>query len=120
MGQVQHTMQRVQAGRLHWTAITSGQAQRLERQHATSPCRRPPDVLIGLPAINTDYDPREGITQKLKSLIEEHNYTENFEQAIANASQQGIPELDHIQILDHFYFLVDAFATWIPELRSWE
>jgi hypothetical protein len=87
-------------------------------QHAASPCRRPPDVLSGLPTINANYDPGEGITQKLRSLIEKHDYTKAFEQTIANVSQQGIPEFDRIQTLNQFYVLVDAFATWIPELRS--
>jgi phosphatidylserine decarboxylase len=120
MGQVQHTMRPMRAGRLKWTAITSGQAQRFERQQAKSPCPLAPDFLRGLPPVGADYQPREAITQKLKNLINDYEYTEEFEQAIHTVCQQGIPELDQIQTLDQFYFLVDAFSGWIPELRVWE
>ena len=103
MGHVQNTMQRVRAGRLKWTALTSGQAHRFETLQAKSPCSRAPGLLNGLPMIGADHEPREAITQKPRNLITDHNYTETFEQAIRTVSQQGIAELDRIHTLNQFF-----------------
>jgi phosphatidylserine decarboxylase len=82
--------------------------------------RQAPPFLEGLPKPGTTYAPRQDITKKLKALIEQNRYQQDFQQAIDVVSSQGIDELDEIKTLDQFYFYVDSLARWIPRIRVWE
>lgn len=124
MGQVKNSSRPLHAGSLKWTAVQPDQAQPFRqdsRQEGVVPSLpRSPAFLEGLPPVGAGYAPREPITRNLQRLIQDHGYAGAFARAISAVSCPNIPELDQIQTLEQFYFLIDAMVTWIPELRVWE
>lgn len=123
MGQVKNSSRPLHAGSLKWTAVQPDQAQPFRqgsRQEGVVPSLpRSPAFLEGLPPVGAGYAPREPITRNLQRLIQDHGYAGAFARAISAVSCPNIPELDQIQTLEQFYFLIDAMVTWIPELRVW-
>ncbi len=107
-------------GRLKWNAVSARHAQRLDQQGASSPAPQEPSFLKDLPPLSAVYKPRQPVTNKLKTLIDDYAYGGAFLSAIATVSRQRIPELDRIHNLDQFYYYIDALVTWMPELRVWE
>ena len=107
-------------GRLKWNAVSAIEAQRFDEQGAPSPTPQSPKFLKDLPPLSTRYEPKQPITKKLESLINANAYAGAFQSAILTVSQQRIPELDRIHNLYQFYYYIDAFVTWMPELRVWE
>jgi len=107
-------------GRLQWNAVSAQEAQRFDAQGASSPAPQEPRFLKDLPKVWQVYGPKQPITKKLESLIDDNSYAGAFESAISTVRRQRIPELDRIHNLYQFYFYIDALVTWMPELRVWE
>ena len=107
-------------GRLRWNAVSARDAQRFDEQGAPSPAPQAPRFLKDLPPLSAVYEPKQPVTKKLKSLIDDYAYAGAFQSAISRVSRQRVHELDLIHNLYQFYYYIDALVTWMPELRVWE
>lgn len=119
MGQVQQTWRPMDAGLLKWSAVTRDRNPRLHPDNNVGTGDQASALLNGLPSADSEYAPKQPITLKLKTLISDHAYTRAFEEAISGVQQKRRPDFAQIRTLNHFYFLIDALVTWIPELRTW-
>lgn len=107
-------------GRLKWNAVSSRDAQHLDRQGASSPALQEPKFLKDMPVLSAVYEPKQPITKKLKKIVDDYAYGGAFQSAISTVSKQRIPELDRIRNIYQFYYYIDILVTWMPELRVWE
>jgi phosphatidylserine decarboxylase len=107
-------------GRLRWNPVSAQQAKRFSDSAVPIEALEQPDFLRDLPPVSAVYQPKQPITKKLKTLIDENAYAGAFESAIKTVSRQRVPELDRVHTLYQFYFYIDAMVTWIPGLRVWD
>jgi phosphatidylserine decarboxylase len=108
------------SGRLRWSPVSLQKAQRFSDMGVPSPVPSQQPFLKDLPPASVAYAPKQPVTKKLKTLIDENAYAGAFESAIKTVSRQRVPELDRIHTLYQFYYYIDALVTWIPGLRVWD
>lgn len=56
----------------------------------------------------------EPIVERLMLLIEEHGWSERFQQAIDNATAQQVPQIAHIRGVDDYLCYLDEMVRWAP------
>ncbi len=56
----------------------------------------------------------EPIVDRLTTLIEQHRWTELFQQALAHAAAQQIPQIAHIRTLPDYLHYIDEMVRWAP------
>lgn len=54
------------------------------------------------------------IVERLKNMIRDNNWTNDFEVAIKDARKTGVEEMTEIKNLDDFYNFLDDLVTWVP------
>lgn len=56
----------------------------------------------------------EPVVRVLANLIEENNWSANFEQAITDAKTANVPDLDEINNLNDYLNAINKFLSWVP------
>src|SRR5581483_9696085 len=54
------------------------------------------------------------IVERLKNLIEENNWEEDFNMAISDARETGVEEMKNIRDLTDYYNFLSYLVSWVP------